>query len=46
MNLKEPTTLLTVSRSLCYVEVTIEEISKILGSLDVYNTLGPDNLPT
>ena len=46
MNLEEPTTLLTVSRSLCYIQVTVEEISKVLSSLDVYKALGPDNLPT
>ena len=46
VNLEEPTTLLTVIRSLCYVQVTVEEISKILSSLDVYKALGPDNLPT
>ena len=46
MNLEKPTTLLTVSCSLCYIQVTVEEISKILSSLDVYKALGPDNLPT
>lgn len=46
VNLEEPTTLLTDNRSLCYVQVTVEEISKILISLDVYKALGPDNLPT
>ena len=46
VNLKEPTTLLTVSRSLWYVQVTVEEISKILSSLDLYKGLGQENLPT
>lgn len=46
VNLKEPTTLLTVSRSSWYVQVTVEEISKILSSLDLYKGLGQENLPT
>ena len=37
---------LTVSRSLCYIQVTVGEFSKVLSSLDVYKALGPDNLPT
>ena len=46
VNLEEPTTLLTVNCSLCYVQVTVEEISKIFSSLDVYKALRLDNLPT
>ena len=32
--------------SLCRVQVSVEEISKILSSLDVLKAVGPDKLPT
>ena len=32
--------------SLCRVQVSVEEISKILSSLDVHKAIGPDKLPT
>lgn len=32
--------------SLCHVQVSVEEISKILSSLDVHKAIGPDKLPT
>ena len=32
--------------SLCRVQVSVEEISKILSSLDVLKAIGPDKLPT
>ena len=45
MNLEEPT-LPTVNTSLCYIQVTVEEISKLISSLDVHKALGWDNMPT
>ena len=42
----EKPTLPTVDTSLCYIQVTVEEISKLLSSLDVHKALGPDNMPT
>ena len=36
----------TTDNSLCCVQVSVEEISKILSSLDVLKTIGPDKLPT
>ena len=32
--------------SLCHVQVSVEEISKILSSLEVHKAIGPDKLPT
>ena len=32
--------------SLLNICFTVEDISRVLGSLDVYKALGPDNLPT
>ena len=32
--------------SLCRIQISVEEISKILSSLDVHKAIGPDKLPT
>jgi len=45
VNLEEPT-LPTVNRSLSYIQVTVEGISKMLSSRDVHKAIGQDNLPT
>ena len=45
VNLDEPT-IPTGNTSLSYIQVTVEEISKMLSSLDVHKVIGRDNLPT
>ena len=45
VNLEKPT-LPKVNTSLYYIQVKVEEISKLLSSLDVHKALGSDNMPT